>query len=92
MRCGCRTPDSITRGQALAESIIGLYKTELIRHSRGNGNRRGPWRHCEAVELPTLQWTHRYNHLCLFGPLGYVPPATFEAHYYHQLRESAMAA
>ena len=70
---------------ALAESIIGLYKTELIA-------RRGPWRHCEAVELATLQWVHWYNHRRLFGPLGHVPPATFEAHYDHQLRESAMAA
>ena len=70
---------------ALAESIIGLYKTELIA-------RRGPWRHCEAVELATLQWVHWYNHRRLFGPLGHVPPAAFEAHYDHQLRESAMAA
>ena len=70
---------------ALAESIIGLYKTELIA-------RRGPWRHCEAVELATLQWVHWYNHRRLFGPLGHVPPAAFEAHYYHPLRESAMAA
>ena len=70
---------------ALAESIIGLYKTELIA-------RRGPWRHCEAVELATLQWVHWYNHRRLFGPLGHVPPAAFEAHYYHQLQGSAMAA
>ena len=84
---------------ALAESIIGLYKTELIRHSLSlprkreeSGNQRGPWRHCEAVELATLQWVHWYNHRRLFGPLGHVPPAAFEAHYYHQLRESAMAA
>ena len=54
--------------------------------------RRGPWRHCEAVELATLQWVHWYNHRRLFGPLGHVPPAAFEAHYSHQLRESAMAA
>ena len=70
---------------ALAESIIGLYKTELIA-------RRGPWRHCEAVELATLEWVHWYNHRRLFGPLGHVPPAEFEAHYDHQLHESAMAA
>ena len=69
---------------ALAESIIGLYKSELIA-------RRGPWRHCEAVELATLEWVG-YNHRRLFGPLGHVPPAEFEAHYDHQLRESAMAA
>ena len=70
---------------ALAESIIGLYKTELIA-------RRGPWRTCEAVELATLEWVHWYNHRRLFGPLGHVPPAAFEAHYSHQLHESAMAA
>ena len=73
-----------SRGQALAESIIGLYKTELIA-------RRGPWRTCEAVELATLDWVHWYNHRRLFEPLGHVPPAAFEAHYY-QLHESAMAA
>ncbi len=71
----------------LAESIIGLYKTELIRHSRESGNRRGPWRHCEAVELAILEWVHWYNHRRLFGPLGHVPPAAFEAHYSHQLHE-----
>ena len=77
---------------ALAESIIGLYKTELIRHSRESGNRRGSWRHCEAIELATLEWVHWYNHRRLFGPLGHVPPAASEAHCYHQLHESAMAA
>ena len=70
---------------ALAESIIGLYKTELIA-------RRGPWRHCVAVELATLHWVHWYNHRRLFEPLGHGPPAEFEAHYDHQLQESAMAA
>ena len=77
---------------ALAESIIGLYKTEVIRHSRGNGNWRGPWRHCETVEHATLKWVHWYNHQRLFGPLGHVPPAALEAHYHHQMRESAMTA
>ena len=74
-----------SRGQALAESIIGLYKTELI-------TRRGPWRTCEAVELATLEWVHWYNHRRLFEPLGHVPPAAFEAHCDHPLHESAMAA
>ena len=54
--------------------------------------RRGPWRHCEAVEIATLHWVHWYNHRRLFEPLGHVPSAEFEAHYYHPLRESAMAA
>ena len=70
---------------ALAESIIGLYKTELIA-------RRGPWRTCEAVELATLDWVHWYNHRRLFGPLDHVPPAAFEALYHHQLQGSVMAA
>ena len=51
-----------------------------------------PTRRGETVELATLQWVHWYNHRRLFEPLGHVPPAAFEAHYYHQLRESAMAA
>ena len=70
---------------ALAESIIGLCKTELIA-------RRGPWRHCEAVELATLEWVHWYNHRRLFEPLGHGLPAEFEAHYDHPLHESAIAA
>ena len=45
-----------------------------------------------SVELATLEWVHWYNHRRLFGPLGHVPPAQFEAHYDHQLQESAMAA
>ena len=78
-------PPFASYDNALAESIIGLYKTELIA-------RRGPWRHCEAVEFVTLHWVHWYNHRRLFGPLGHVPPAAFKAHYDHQLHESAMAA
>ena len=66
-------------------SIIGLYKSEIIA-------RRGPWRHCEAVELATLEWVHWYNHRRLLEPLGHLPPAQFEAHHYHQLQESTMAA
>jgi putative transposase len=60
---------------ALAESVIGLYKTELIR-------RRGPWRGLEAVELATLEWVHWYNHQRLLEPIGYVPPAEHERNYY----------
>ena len=76
---------------ALAESLLGRYKTELIRHSRESGHRRGPWRTCEAVELAPLRWVHGDNPRRLFEPLGHVPAAAFEAHYY-QLQESAMAA
>lgn len=56
---------------ALAESVIGLYKTELIR-------KRGPWKSIEEVELETLSWVWWYNHERLLAPLGYVPPAEFE--------------
>jgi transposase InsO family protein len=62
---------------ALAESVIGLFKMEVIR-------RRGPWRHLEAVEFATLAWVDWFNHRRLLEPLGYVPPAEFEARYYEQ--------
>ena len=70
---------------ALAESIIGLYKTEVIR-------RRGPWRHLEAVEFATLEWVHWFNHHRLLEPIGHVPPAELETSYYHSANELAMAA
>ena len=70
---------------ALAESIIGLYKTEVIR-------RRGPWRHLEAVEFATLEWVDWFNHRRLLEGIGYVPPAELEDAYYQQYRESAMVA
>ena len=70
---------------ALAETIIGLYKTEVIRH-------RGPWRHIDAVEYATLEWVDWFNHRRLLEPIGYVPPAELEQAYYRQLEESAMAA
>jgi putative transposase len=62
---------------AMAESIIGLFKTEVIR-------RRGPWRHVEAVEFATLEWVDWFNHRRLLEPIGYVPPAEYEARYYEQ--------
>jgi transposase InsO family protein len=62
---------------ALAESIIGLFKTEVIR-------RKGPWRHLEAVEFATLEWVDWFNHRRLLEPNGYVPPAEYEARYYEQ--------
>ena len=58
----------------------------------GPATRRVMRRQYEAVEFATLEWVHGYNHRRLFESLGYVPPAEFEAHYDHQLRESAMAA
>jgi putative transposase len=69
---------------ALAETINGLYKTEVIR-------RRGPWRNVDAVEYATLVWVDWYNNRRLLEPLGYVPPAEFEAAYYQQ-QGQAMAA
>ncbi len=60
---------------ALAETIIGLYKTEVI-------HRRGPWRHLEAVEFATLEWVDWFNHRRLLEPIGNVPPAEFEMSYF----------
>ena len=62
---------------ALAETINGLYKAEVI-------HRRGPWKTKQAVELATLEWVAWFNHHRLLEPLGYVPPAEFEAHYHQQ--------
>jgi len=71
---------------ALAETISGLYKAELI-------HRRGPWKTREAVELATLEWVSWFNHHRLMEPLGYIPPAEAEANYYGQHhRQAAMAA
>jgi len=60
---------------ALAESVIGLFKTEVIAC-------RGPWRTLDDVEFATLEWVSWYNTKRLFGPIGYVPPIEFEAAYY----------
>jgi putative transposase len=57
---------------ALAETIIGLYKTELVR-------RRGPWKGIDDLEYATLEWVDWFNHRRLLEPIGYVPPAEFEA-------------
>jgi transposase InsO family protein len=62
---------------ALAESIIGLFKTEVIQ-------RLGPWRTVEAVEFATLTWVDWFNTRRLLEPIGYVPPAEYEARYYEQ--------
>jgi putative transposase len=62
---------------ALAESVIGLFKTEVIRL-------KGPWRHLEAVEFATLEWVDWFNHRRLLEPLGDLPPAEYEARYYKQ--------
>ena len=70
---------------ALAETINGLYKTEVIRQ-------RGPWCNIEAVEFATLEWVDWFNNRRLLESIGNVPPAELEAAYYEQLEGSAMAA
>jgi hypothetical protein len=67
------------------ETIIGLYKTEVI-------HRRGPWRHLQAVEYATLEWVDWFNHRRLLEPIGNVPPAELEASYYHSTGQLPMAA
>ena len=80
---------------ALAETVIGLFKTEVIR-------RRGPWRHAagqarglkahEAVEFATLEWVDWFNHRRLLEPIGNIPPAEAEARYHAQIAGPAIAA
>ena len=70
---------------ALAESINGLYKTEVIR-------RQGPWRSLETVEFATLEWVEWFNNRRLLEPIGNVPPAEAEARYYAELETRPMAA
>ena len=70
---------------ALAETIIGLYKTEVI-------HRRGPWRNIDAVEYATLEWVDWFNNRRLLLPIGNMPPAEFETAYYRQHEESAVVA
>jgi putative transposase len=70
---------------ALAESIIGLFKTEII-------HQRGPWRNLETVEYATLEWVDWFNHRRLLEPIGGIPPAEAEARFYAQLENPARAA
>ncbi len=70
---------------ALAETINGLYKAEVI-------HRRGPWRSFEAVEFATLEWVDWFNHRRLLEPIGNISPAEAEQRYYAMLQEPAMAA
>ena len=67
---------------ALAETINGLYKAEVIH--------RQSWKSREAVELATLTWVDWFNHRRLLGSIGHVPPAEAEAAYYRELNESAL--
>lgn len=70
---------------ALAETVIGLYKTEVIR-------RRGPWRSLEAVEFATLEWVDWFNNRRLLEPIGNIPPAEYEMLYYQSQEVPAVMA
>ncbi len=70
---------------ALAETVIGLFKTEVI-------HRRGPWRNLEAVEFATLEWVDWFDNRRLLEPIGNIPPAEAEARFYAQSNELAMVA
>lgn len=67
---------------ALAESIIGLFKTEVIR-------RCGPWKNLDSVEFATLDWVDGFNNRRLLEPIGNIPPAEFEQVYYDEVEASA---
>ena len=67
---------------ALAETINGLYKAELI-------HRRAPWKTKESLELATLEWVSWFNNHRLLEPIGYIPPAEAEANYYRHLASQA---
>ena len=70
---------------ALAETIIGLFKTEVIR-------RRGPWRSLEDVEYATLEWVDWFNNRRLLEPIGNIPPVEVEMVYYQKLDVHAIMA
>lgn len=70
---------------ALAETVIGLLKTEVIRP-------RGPWSNVDAVEYATLAWVDWFNHRCLLEPTGNIPPAEREASYHQSTSQPPVAA
>ena len=70
---------------ALAESLNGLYKAEVV-------HRRGPWRNVEAVEFATLEWVDWFNNRRLLEPIGDIPPVEFEQAYYRRHESHALAA
>lgn len=69
----------------MTESIIGLYKTKIIRPN-------GPWRSLEAVEYATLEWVDWFNNRWLLGPIGDIPPVEFEKAYHGSVETPAVAA
>jgi putative transposase len=68
---------------ALAECVIGLFKTEVI-------NQIGPWKSIREVAWETLKWIDWYNNRRLFGPIGYIPPAEAEEAFYANLNSLDM--
>lgn len=70
---------------ALAKTINGLYKAELI-------HRWAPWKTKESLELATLEWVSWFNHDRLLEPIGYIPPAEAEANYCRQLASQVAVA
>jgi len=70
---------------ALAETVIGLYKTEVI-------NQLGPWRNVDHVETESLNWLDSFNNRCLLEPIGNVPPSEFEEVYYQCQEDRAILA
>jgi putative transposase len=70
---------------AVAETINGLYKAEVI-------HRRGPWRNFDAVEFATLEWVDWFNNRRILEPIGFIPPAEAAEHYFAMLNRTAMAA
>ena len=70
---------------ALAETLIGLFKTEVIRP-------RGPWRNLDHVEYATLEWVDWFNNRRLLGPIGDIPPVELEQRHTHQQEARPMMA
>ena len=70
---------------ALAETVNGLYKTELVKRQR-------PWKGFDDLEIATAEWVDWFNHRRLLGSIGHIPPAEAEANYHRQQRESAIDA
>ena len=74
-----------TGDEALAETIIGLYKTEVIR-------KRGPWKTLDDAEYATLEWVDWFNNRRLLAPIGNVPPAEYEQMYYDDINNRSCKA
>ena len=76
--------DNLSVNNALAESVIGLFKTEVIQ-------KKDPWRGIEDFEFAALKWKWRFNNRRLLEPIGYLPPAEFEKMYYFKQKAQAFA-